>query len=110
LGTVSGGSTVSLKPKALLFRDALATAEQRIVDALPDIIDGLITRAREGDLKAAVYLCDRIMGRAAGSAVPPANDRRPPYTEEAFRLDEEEREENDGMRRLLAGFGAGKGA
>jgi hypothetical protein len=101
---------VSLKPKALLFRDALAAAEQRIADALPDIIDGLIARAKDGDLKTAIYLCDRIMGRVADSAVSPANDRRAPYTEEDFQLDQEEREKNDGMRRLLAGFGAGEGA
>jgi hypothetical protein len=98
------------KPKALLFRNALATAEQRIVDALPEIIDGLIARARDGDLKAAVYLCDRIMGRVAGSSVSPANDRRAPYTEEAFQLDQQEQEDDDRMRQLLAGFGAEKGA
>jgi hypothetical protein len=101
---------VSLKPKALLFRDALATAEQRIVDALPDIIDGLINRARDGDLKAAVYLCDRILGRVAGSAVSPANDRRAPYTEEDFQLERHERDRQDGTRRLIAGFGASKRA
>ena len=59
-----------------------------LFDALPDIIDGLIARAREGDTKAAVYLCDRILGRVAGSAMPPADDRREPYTEDAFRLDQ----------------------
>ena len=98
------------KPKTLLYRDALAAVEQRIVDALPDIIDGLIARAREGDTKAAVYLCDRILGRVAGSAMPPADDRREPYTEDAFRLDQQEREESNEMRRLLAGSGASNGA
>jgi hypothetical protein len=98
------------KPKALLYRDALAAVEQRIVDALPDIIDGIIARAREGDVKAAVYLCDRILGRAAGSVSAPADDRRAPYTDDAFRLDEEEREGDDAMRRLLSGFGASNGA
>ena len=98
------------KPKTLLYREALAAVEQRIVDALPDIIDGLIARAREGDTKAAVYLCDRILGRVAGSALPPADDRRVPYTEDAFRLDQQEREESNDMRRLLAGLGASNGA
>jgi hypothetical protein len=98
------------KPKALLYRDTLAAVEQRIVDALPDIIDGLISRAKEGDAKAAVYLCDRILGRTAGSVSAPADDRRAPYTDDAFRLDEDEREGNDAFRRLLGGFGARNGA
>ena len=29
------------------------------MDALPDIVNGLIAGAKEGDTKAAVYLCDR---------------------------------------------------
>jgi hypothetical protein len=33
--------------------------EQRVVDALPEIIDALIGRAKAGDLKAAIYLADR---------------------------------------------------
>src|SRR4051794_9608003 len=98
------------KPKTLLYAEALAAVERRIVDALPDIVDGLIARAREGDTKAAVYLSDRILGRVAGSALPPADDRREPYTEDAFRLDQQGREEDDAMRRLLAGFGARNGA
>jgi hypothetical protein len=95
------------KPKALLYRDALAAVEQRFVDALPDIIDRLIARAKDGDTKAAIYLCDRILGRATGSASAPADDRRAPYTHDAFRLDQEE---NDAFRRLLGGFGATNGA
>jgi hypothetical protein len=97
-------------PKTLLFGDALTEVEQRIVEALPDIIDGLIARAKEGDTKAAVYLCDRILGRVAGSAAAPADDRRAPYTEEAFALDQQEQEKDDVLRRMLAGFGASKGA
>jgi hypothetical protein len=98
------------KPKALLYRDALAAVEQRIVDALPDIIDGLIAQAKEGDANAAIYLCDRIMGRVAGSVSAPADDRRAPYTDDAFRLDAEKLEENDAFRRLLGGLGATNGA
>jgi hypothetical protein len=80
---------MSVKPKTLLYRDALADVEQRIVDSLPDIIDGLIPRAKEGDTKAAAYPCDPILGRVAGSTVPPADDRRVPYTEDAFVLDQQ---------------------
>jgi hypothetical protein len=98
------------KPKALLYRDALAAVEQRIVDALPEIIDGLIARAKEGDAKVAMYLCDRILGRAARSASVPADDRRAPYTEDDFRLDEEEREADDAMRGMFSTLGASNGA
>jgi hypothetical protein len=91
------------RPKTLLYRDALVAVEQRIVEALPEVVDGLIARAREGDTKAAVYLCDRILGRVAGSAVPPADDRRTPYTEDAFLLDQQEQEKNNASRRLLIG-------
>src|SRR3954468_3076839 len=101
---------MNARPKMLRYADALAAVEQRIVDALPDVIDGLIARAREGDTKAAVSLCDRILGRAAGSASPPADDRRAPFTEDAFLLDLKETEKNDELRRLLAGFGANQGA
>ncbi len=79
------------KPKTLLYADALAAVERRIVEALPEIVEGLIARAKAGDAKAAVYLCDRIMGRAAGSAVAPADDRQEPYTEGAFLLDQQRR-------------------
>ena len=95
------------KPKTLLYGEALATVEQRIVDALPDIVEALIARAREGDTKAAVYLCDRILGRVAASKAAPVEDRRAPYTEDDFRLDEEDREVSRG---LFAGFGARNGA
>src|SRR4051812_25553713 len=97
------------KPKTLLYCDALAAVEQRIVDALPEIIDELINRAKQGDVKAAVYLCDRMLGRAAGSAVSPADDRRLPYSEDAFRLEQQEREGSEALRRMIAGLGANNG-
>jgi hypothetical protein len=79
---------MSDKPKALLYRDALTAVEQRIVNALPEIIDGLVARAKEGDTKAAVYLCDRILGRVASLEAAPVEDRRAPYTDDAFELDQ----------------------
>jgi hypothetical protein len=93
---------MSLKPKALLYRDALATAEQRIVETLPELFEGLVARARSEDTQAATVLLDRIMGRA--------DDHRPPYTEDAFRLDQQLREEDDELRRWRAGCGVRKGA
>jgi hypothetical protein len=98
------------KPRTLKYADALQAVEQRIVDALPEIIDGLIGRAKDGDVKAAAYLCDRILGRIAGAKVAPADDREAPYTYAAFELDQQERERDNDLRRLLAGIGARKGA
>jgi hypothetical protein len=98
------------KPKALLYRDALADAERRIVEALPSIVDAIIAQATAGDLKAAVYLCDRIMGRTATLALPPAADQRQPFTEADFELEQEEREERLRLRRLFGGSGANDGA
>jgi hypothetical protein len=89
---------MSSRPKTLRYRDALDAAEQRIVNALPEIIDGLIACARDGDLKASTYLLDRILGKAAGATTAPVDDRLAPYTEEDFKEDEQEREEH---RRLF---------
>ena len=58
---------MSDRPKAVRVAEALADAEQRIVDALPGIVDRLIKQAEAGDLKAAVYLLDRIMGKPGAS-------------------------------------------
>jgi hypothetical protein len=101
---------MNTRPKMLRYAEALAEVERRIIDALPEIVDGLIARAKEGDVKAAVYLADRILGRVAGSAVPPADDRRAPFTDDNFLLEQKEQEENKSLRRMLAGFGASDGA
>jgi hypothetical protein len=101
---------MSLKPRTLKYAEALQAAEQRIVEALPEIIDALIGRAKAGDLKAATYLADRILGRTAGAKIAPADDREPPYDEVAFELDQQEREEDDDLRRVVAGIGARRGA
>jgi hypothetical protein len=100
---------MSPKPRILKHAETLHAVEQRVVDALPEIIDALIGRAKEGDLKAAVYLCDRILGRTAGARVAPADDREAPYTEAAFELDQQEQEEDNDIRRLFAVSGARKG-
>jgi hypothetical protein len=81
---------VSAKPKSLRYRSALDAVEQRIVEALPEIVDGLINRAKEGDAKAAIYLVDRILGKAAGAFTPPTDDKRLPYTEVDFDLEQRE--------------------
>jgi hypothetical protein len=101
---------MSPKPRILRYAEALEAVEQRTVDALPAIIDLLIKRALDGDIKAAFYLCDRIMGKTAGAKVAPADDREPPYTEAAFELDQEEREEDNVFRRMMSLNGARHGA
>ncbi len=101
---------MSAKPRTLKYGESLQAVEQRIVDAMPEIVDALIARAKEGDLKAAVYLCDRILGRTPGAKVAPADDKEPPYTEAAFELDQAEREDDNEMKRFIAGIGARKGA
>jgi hypothetical protein len=84
---------MSTRPKTLRYREALDAAEQRIVEALPEIIEKLIARAREGDLRASTYLLDRILGKAAEAKTAPADDRQAPYTVADFEEDEQEREE-----------------
>ncbi len=105
-----GRLTTMTKPKTFLYRSALADIEQRNCRRPSQIIDGLIARAKEGDTKSAVYLCDRIMGRTAGLASPPAEDRREPFTEEDYQLEQADREESRQFRRTILGSGAHHGA
>ena len=60
------------------YAQALEAVETKLVDALPDIFDALINRAKEGDTKAAAYICDRILGKVAASHGVPVEDDRPP--------------------------------
>ena len=91
------------KPKALRYADELATAEGKIVDALPDVIEGLIRAAKGGDVAAARYLMDRVWGRVAPAAAPVAEDHKMPPDEESFELqDAEKRAMNDLRRSLLS--------
>jgi hypothetical protein len=97
---------MSPKPRTLKYAETLQAAEQRIVDALPDIVDALINRAKAGDLKAAAYLCDRVMGRTAGAKIAPADDRQRPYDEATYQIDAEGWQEDDENRRLFGGMSA----
>ena len=101
---------MSPKPRTLRYAETLQAVEQRVVDALPEIIDALIGRAKDGDPKAAAYLVDRILGRSAGARIAPADDRERLYDEAAFELDQQEREEDNDIRRMLALTGARKRA
>ena len=101
---------MSPKPPTLKYADTLQAVKQRVVDVLPEIIDALIGRAKAGDLKAAIYLADRILGRTAGAKIAPADDREAPYDEAAFELDQQDREEDNDIRRMFAVAGARNGA
>ena len=98
------------QPRTLKYAETLQAVEQRVVDALPEIIDALIGRAKAGDLKAAAYLADRILGRTAGARIAPADDRERPYDEAAFEADEQQREEDADLGRIFSRFGARNGA
>ncbi|MCX6358404.1 MAG: hypothetical protein NT029_01240 [Armatimonadetes bacterium] len=65
-------------PKSMRFADVRALVDERIAAALPDITDTLIAAAKAGDLGAARYLHDRILGRTALMEVAPA-DAEDPY-------------------------------
>ncbi len=99
------------KPKALLHQATAAAVESKIAEALPEIIDGLIVSARGGDVAAARYLCDRLLGRVPALATVPAEDTRLPYTEadaEAAAANAEiavaDAESSRELSRLLAGL------
>ncbi len=76
-------------PKAIRYAAITNPTEQKIADALPEITDVLIGAAKQGDLSAARYLCDRILGRVPVLEAVPAEDRRPEYTEAEAELDAE---------------------
>jgi hypothetical protein len=100
------------KPKVLLHMATAAAVESKIADALPRIIDQLITAAEGGDVAAARYLCDRLLGRVPALATVPAEDTRLPYEEpdaataavEAEIAAAQARSDLE-LRRLLAGVG-----
>jgi len=55
----------------------VSAIEQTIIDALPPIVDKLIQMAKDGDLKAARYLIDRVLGRVARLPSPSMADSAP---------------------------------
>ena len=80
------------KPKALRYANELAEAENKIIAALPDVIDGLIAAAKAGDVAASRYLLDRVFGRVKEQSAPPADDQSLPYSEEDAAAQEKSRE------------------
>jgi len=54
--------------------------EEKILDGLPEIIDKLMSMAKEGNVPAARYLIDRMAGRPSRLPAPPSMDKALPYT------------------------------
>src|SRR5438128_2704922 len=75
-GSTHGGARpgAGRPPRALRYAGQAEAIEQTIVDALPSIVGKLIEMAMDGDLKAARYLIDRILGRVARMPFPPSMD------------------------------------
>ncbi len=74
-------------PKALRYAETAALIEERIAAALPEVTEVLIEAAKQGDMAAARYLMDRILGRVASVEVAPQDDRRPEYTAEEAKFE-----------------------
>ncbi len=88
-GTIAHGGVragAGRKPKALRYAAELASAEEKIIAALPGVIDGLIKAAQAGDTAAARYLLDRVFGRVKEQEAPPAEDTKLPLEEEDLAL------------------------
>jgi hypothetical protein len=79
------------KPKALTYASEIAMAEQRIVSAMPELIDSLIDSAKCGDTGAARYLLDRVLGRVQLQAAPLAENTAIPFDESDFERAESKR-------------------
>jgi len=68
------------RPKALRYADRINAMEEKILDGLPEIIDKLMSMAKEGNVPAARYLIDRMAGRPSRLPAPPSMDSALPYT------------------------------
>ena len=68
------------RPKAVKYAQQVARAEKKIVAALPELLDLLLTAARGGDASAAKYLVDRVLGRVQTQGKPLAEDYGLPST------------------------------
>jgi len=81
------------RPKALRYADRINALEEKILDGLPEIIDKLMSMAKEGHVPAARYLIDRMAGRPSRLPAPPSIDSAPPYTANDWTSDQIVRKE-----------------
>ena len=77
-----------LRPKALRYEEHGRTSEKMIMDALPEVVDKLVSMAKEGNVPAARYLLDRIHGRPARLAAAPVVDTTLRYSHSDLATDE----------------------
>jgi hypothetical protein len=89
------------KPKALKYAAELASAEDKIISALPQIINELISAAKDGDVAAARYLLDRVFGRVKEQEFPLADDQRIPYDETDLQLAQLNKANSDDVSALI---------
>jgi hypothetical protein len=85
------------KPKALRYASELATAEQKIMSALPAAIDSLVAAAQCGDVAAAKYLLERAFGRVQVQSAAIADDKAIPFDESDVERAESKRAWLNGM-------------
>ncbi len=83
-------------PKALKYASELAAAEGKLMSALPDVIDSLVSAAKAGDVSAAKYLLDRAFGRVQLQSAAIADDTAIPFSE----ADAEAKERHNELCRL----------
>ena len=76
------------RPKALRYADRINAMEEKILDGLPEIIDKLMSMAKEGNVPAARYLIDRMAGRPSRLPAPPSGDNALPYTTKDWTSDQ----------------------
>src|SRR3569833_3083006 len=69
-----------LASKALRFAEKANAAEQILVDALPEIMQKMVSMAKAGNVPASRYLLDRIYGKAARLSIPAFADLSLAYT------------------------------
>ena len=76
-GSTHGGARegAGRKPKTMLYADNVDALEKTIVDVLPKVVDKLVAMAMDGNVAAAKYLVDRILGRPSRLTAPPATDQ-----------------------------------
>ena len=75
------------RPKCLRYGEHANAVEKMIVDALPEIVGKLVSMAKEGNVAAARYLVNRILGRPARLAAAPSTDTALPYTDADYEDD-----------------------
>ena len=86
------------KPKALRYAQEIADAEQRLITALPDVVESLIAAALSGDVSAGKYLMDRVWGRVKEEPLRPwAHDQSEPFTEEKWQQQQVKAERWDSL-------------